>query len=103
LRSESADFVLTFVAPALAFATDRPGEAISIGLRVLRRTWPRNARYVFVPPLAVAALARIHFPGEPLLLVLVLAAPAALLNLLFKGATARFYLQSGFPQMLLTR
>ncbi len=88
------DFTLTFVTPALAFSTKRVGQALRLGLGMLRDHWPRTAWYAIVPPLAVLLMFRIAEPSSvgivPRLLI---AAGSALLNLWFKGATAAFYLR----------
>ena len=52
------DVALTFVTPALAFRTRRVGEAVSLGLRMIRSDWPSCAAYVLAPPLALEAFSR---------------------------------------------
>jgi hypothetical protein len=105
------DFGLTFVTPALALSTKRVREALRLGLRMVRYEWPANALYVLVPPLAIILIAQLipglitarHIaharPGgriqpvpESLRLVSSgIAAVAALVGLIFKGATVAFY------------
>ena len=90
----AVDFILTFVTPALAFSTARAGDAMGIGVRTLRETWPRCAWYALVPPLAIAAAGSL-LPDSVLSTsarVTYLAA-TALVALLFKGAAAAFYLR----------
>lgn len=88
------DAALTFVTPALAFSTHRVSEAWRIGLRLARRAWPRSALYLFIPPLAARLAAATLWSSESSLLAVLLAdSGAVLLLLLFKGATANFYLR----------
>lgn len=88
------EFGLTFVTPALAYTTRRITDAMRIGLRMIKDTWPRCALYVLVPPLAVTILSR-FLPSSVIgvWLRLALLPTSALVNLLFKGATAAFYLR----------
>jgi hypothetical protein len=91
------DFAGTFVTPALAFTTRSPDRAIRIGMTLLWRTFPHNAVYVFVAPLAlVLATWLIPAEGSPAT-VLGLGVVATLFNLLVKGATAAFYLRIAPP------
>lgn len=88
------DFILTFATPALAYSTSQAGEAFNIGIRTLRDSWPQCAWYALVPPLAIAALARflpdsIVSSGSRVIYL----GAIALLSLLFKGATAAFYIR----------
>ena len=85
------------VTPALAFTTRSPDKAIRIGLSLLRRTFPRNAAYVFVPPLALVVATRLIPAENSLVAVVALGAVATLFNLLVKGATAAFYLRVAPP------
>lgn len=88
------DFVCTFVTPALAFSTADVGEAFKSGVRFLRETWPQNAWYALLPPLAFQALGRFlpqaSVSSVPRLVLLCLIGPVALL---LKGAAAAFYLR----------
>lgn len=88
------EFVLTFVTPALAYTTRRVTEALRIGIRMIKDTWPKCALYVLVPPFAVTLIAR-FLPAQVVEVWwrLALLPGSALLNLLFKGATAAFYLR----------
>lgn len=86
------DFALTFVTPALIFTTKGASEALRIGLRLLRQTWPHAAPYVLVPPLAVVILSRlaggdVGWVGATVIVL------SYLVNLLAKGATASYYLR----------
>lgn len=85
------DMVGTFVTPALTYSTWRVTEAIAIGLRMLRRTWPHAALYVVAPPLAVVVVNMFNQTGLATATVTVVL--AALLNLLVKGAVAAYYLR----------
>jgi hypothetical protein len=87
------DFALTFVTPALAFSTERVGEALRLGFRMLRDHWPRTAWYSLVPPLAVVLMLRVSEPSSVRGVTIAAAAVSVLLNLWFKGATAAFYLR----------
>ena len=88
------DFLLTFVTPALAYSTRSAVEALHFGLRMIRTTWPSAVFYVFFPPLALQLLV---FQPERVIgsraVYVSAAAIAALINLLFKGAVAAFYLR----------
>jgi hypothetical protein len=89
------DFLLTFATPMLAFKTRSASQALDLGIRMIRQTWPRAALYVLVPPLALQLL--IYRPlglfRLSWLAIAIEAAVAALINLLFKGAVAAFYLR----------
>lgn len=87
------DFVLTFVTPALAFSTRQVGEALRLGVRMLRDHWPRTAWYALVPPLALVLLARVFDPSPTVAGRLAISAATTLLYVWFKGATAAFYLR----------
>jgi hypothetical protein len=93
------DFGLTFVTPALAYSTGSALEALGIGLRVIRRTWPSSAPYVLVPPLAFQLLARLE-PPTAFVADLGLQIAWVLTALLLKGAIARFYLRRFHPEDL---
>ncbi|MFP5219273.1 MAG: hypothetical protein ACLGIG_05985 [Actinomycetes bacterium] len=85
------DMVGTFVTPALVYSTWRVTEAVRLGVRLLRRSWPHAAVYVVVPPLALVLLNQVAQPAW--LLGAVGVVVAALLNLLVKGAVAAYYLR----------
>jgi len=88
------DVLFTFMTPALAFTTRRPGEAFSIGLNMLKDEWPHCAGYALVPPLAALLVVQ-TLPASALGTGarLALGLGTTLLNLWFKGATAAFYLR----------
>jgi hypothetical protein len=86
------DLALTFVPSALVFSTRSSGEALRIGLGLIRRTWPRSGLYVLCPPLALNMLNSIY-PTHITAVRLASAAGLAVLALLAKGATAAFYLR----------
>ncbi|HEX9695543.1 MAG TPA: hypothetical protein VGB64_04425 [Actinomycetota bacterium] len=83
------DVVLTFVMPALAYSTRRVGEALRIGLRMLRTGWPGHVAYVLVPPLALVSLSQLTESRWGA--VASLASMAV--GLLMKGAIAAYYLR----------
>jgi hypothetical protein len=89
------DLLLTFVMAELAFRTRSAIQALDDGLRMIWRTWPAEAYYVLVPPLAIQVLvyqlARIG--GTSWFGICAAAAVAALISLLFKGAITSFYLR----------
>jgi hypothetical protein len=86
------DFSLTFVTPALIYTSGRARDALTIGLGLLRTTWPHAAPYVLIPPLAVVILGRLSQGpvGAVGAIVIVI---SYTLNLLAKGATASYYLR----------
>jgi hypothetical protein len=88
-----ADFVLTFVTPALAFSTRQVSEALGIGWRTLWDGWPATAPYAVAAPLVLIGvgglLSRTIGAGGSIAVSLV----GLLLALLFKGATAAYYLR----------
>ena len=85
---------ITFVTPALAFFTASVNEALKVGWRMIRETWPACALYVFAPPLALEALARAWWVG-PLGIIgsIVVGLLGGLVGLASKGATAAFFLR----------
>ena len=88
------DFALTFVTPALAFSTKRIGEALRLGIDMLRNHWPQTAWYALVPPLAVVLMVRVTAPSSLSLIGrIAVSVGSTLLNLWFKGATASFFLR----------
>jgi hypothetical protein len=86
------DFLLTFVTPALAYSTRSVPSALSIGLTLIRQTWPRSALYVLCPPLALNAL-NYMFPVGGVIVHSIVTAAVVLTGLLAKGAIAAFYLR----------
>jgi hypothetical protein len=88
------DAAMTFVTPALAFSTRSVFAAITTGFRLARRAWPASALYMFIPPLAARLAAAVLWNDRiSVIMTIVADITAVLLNLLFKGATARFYLR----------
>ena len=87
------DFIATFMTPALAYTTRSADKAIRTGLRLVWRTLPASAPYVFVPPLALLLGTRIVSTENNVAAIVAFGVAATLLNLLVKGATARFYLR----------
>lgn len=86
------DIGLTFVTSALVFTTRSVGQALRIGLSMIRQTWPRSGLYVLCPPLALNMLNTIY-PIQIRAVQFVTAGGLALLALLAKGSTAAFYLR----------
>jgi hypothetical protein len=87
------DLALTFVTPALAFTTASATEALGIGFRMIRQTWPRSGLYILCPPLALNML-NAMYPTRSLAFTLVTTPALAVLALAAKGATAAFYLRN---------
>jgi hypothetical protein len=87
------DMLLTFVTPALAFTTRSVRRALRIGLSTIKREWGSARWYVLVPPLAISLVSRAVRPTAGVAAVVVPPVAAELLTLLFRGATAAFYLR----------
>ncbi|MEA2681927.1 MAG: hypothetical protein QOK05_255 [Chloroflexota bacterium] len=89
------DFLLTFMTPALAFTTTSASQAFRIGLRMIRKTWPAAAWYVFLPPLALQFLSVASGVDgtQSLPLIYGVGLIVATLDLAAKGAVAAFYLR----------
>ena len=88
------DFVLTFTTPALAFSTRSVWAALKENVNLIRRAAPASLIYVLIPPLAALITLRLVPPtrlGQAAWLALSML--GVFLNLLFKGATAAFYLR----------
>jgi hypothetical protein len=86
--------LLTFVTPALVYSSKRLRDAVPIGLRLLRVSWPRTAAYVLVP--AVLAGAPGFFLGfeetsSPNAFLTLLGALALSLG---RGAVAAYYIRT---------
>lgn len=88
----AVDFALTFVTPALVFTTQSAREALRLGIRMIRQTWPRSGLYVLCPPLALNML-NAMYPTHLPVVIMVRTAGLAVLALVAKGATAAFYLR----------
>ena len=88
------DVLLTFVVPALALTTSSVNEAWRIGLRMIRRTWPKSAWYVCAPGLTIVLAARAFDRGavDPWAHVTV-SVITAVVALWFKGAIVAFYVR----------
>ena len=86
------DFALTFVSPAIVYTTKSAHDALTIGLTLLKRSWPASVPYVLLPPLAVLLLTRVS-DGPLGWIGAVVYVAASLVNLLAKGATASYYLR----------
>jgi hypothetical protein len=86
------DIALTFVTSALVFSTRSAREALRIGFKMIRRTWPRSGLYVLCPPMALNMLNAIY-PTHIAPVRIATTVGLALLALLAKGATAAFYLR----------
>jgi hypothetical protein len=93
--SLAIDALLTFVTPALSYSTRKVLQAIAIGVPMIVREWPTCRWYVLVPPLAMLVVARgstVAVTGLTMTAVL-LTLGAVLIGLVFKGATAAYYLR----------
>ncbi|HUO47700.1 MAG TPA: hypothetical protein VMU09_02590 [Acidimicrobiales bacterium] len=91
------DVLLTFVVPALALSTSSVPQALRLGLRMIRITWPSCAWYVIAPGLTLTALAGL-FPTSKVgwWAPVIVGAVSTFLGLWFKGATVAFYARA-FP------
>lgn len=85
------DVLFTFVTPALVLTSHRVRDALRIGLRLLRATWPMAAAYVLIPPFAAVIISL--YTGLRPALSIPLVAASTMLNLLVKGATVAYYLR----------
>jgi hypothetical protein len=93
LWSFVVDLVLTFVMPALVFATANPFKATVIGMRYLRRSWSAVKWHALVPPMAIIVIGQIIRGGHTAVAYgVTITLIGAMLNLLFKGAQLRAYL-----------
>ena len=92
------DVALTFVLPALALSFRSVTTALSVGLRLIRRTWPQSLWYVLAPGLTATVFAS-ALPGSAFgsWLVAVFIVVGGVLALWFKGATVAFYVRA-FPK-----
>lgn len=86
--------LLTFVTPAIVYSSKHVSEAIPIGLRLLRVSWPRTAAYVLVP--AVLAGTPAVFLGlEPVgAWTVVWTAISTLALAVGRGTVAAYYLRT---------
>jgi hypothetical protein len=88
------DVLLTFVVPALALSTAKTMEAVRLGLRMLRASWPTARWYVLTPGLTITAIALL-LPASVLGYwgAATVGLVGTTLGLTFKGAVVPFYLQ----------
>ncbi|HWD96957.1 MAG TPA: hypothetical protein VG246_11100 [Acidimicrobiales bacterium] len=88
------DALLTFVTPALVFSTGSAVEALKIGFRTLRSTWPSSAWYVFTPGLTMSALVLV-LPTQAVNVTVgvVISVAGAMLAFGFRGAVVPYYLR----------
>jgi hypothetical protein len=91
------DIALTFVVPALALSTTSIGEALSLGCKMIRVTWPSSKWYALAPGLTATLLAGLlpSSAAGPWLPILI-GGVGTFLGLWFKGATVAFYARA-FP------
>ena len=87
------DIVLTFVTPALAFATRRVSEAWKIGITMIGSTWPKSAAYTIAPPLTLLGLATLNPTRLPALVAMLFAVVSVLIGMVLKGAIAAYFLR----------
>ncbi|MGH2755882.1 MAG: hypothetical protein ACRDLB_15810 [Actinomycetota bacterium] len=92
-----ADMIFTFASPALVFTTRQPTSAFSYGWDMLKTHRRHGLAYIVVPPLVVQALWSSPGIRIDLGLALTISIAGGLVGLLFKGATAAFYLRHGPP------
>lgn len=85
------DVAFTFVTPAIVFTSHRVRDALRVGFRLLRATWPGAAPYALIPPFAAVAVSL--YSGLRPAVSAPLVAASTLLNLVVKGATAAYYLR----------
>lgn len=86
--------LLTFVSPALVYSSRRVRDAIPIGLRLLRVSWPRTAPYAVLPA-ALAGVPGLFVGFAPLSPGTVLTTLLSTLVLAVgRGAAAAFYLRT---------
>ena len=86
--------VLTFVTPAIVYSSRRVRDAIPIGLRLLKVSWPATAAYVLVPA-AGASLPGLLGSVDPLQPEGLLAGLVSTLVLaLGRGAVSAYYLRT---------
>jgi hypothetical protein len=92
------DILLTFVVPALVFATDSATTAWTLGMAMLRQHWRHAAAYILAPPLALVATSRAlvnaFHSGWVYVVIQIL---IAMLDLAFKGAITAYYLRHAPP------
>ncbi len=86
--------LLTFVTPAIVYSSKRVRDAVPIGLRLLRVSWPRTAAYVLVPAVLAGAPALLtgFDPLGPRSAVASLL--GGLVLALGRGAVAAYYLRT---------
>jgi hypothetical protein len=89
-----SDVFLTFVVPALALSTAKTMEAVRLGLRMLRASWPTARWYALTPGLTITAIALL-LPASILGYwgAAAIGVASAALGLSLKGAVVPFYLQ----------
>lgn len=86
--------LLTFVSPAIVYSSKRVRDAVPIGLRLLRVSWPRTAAYVLVPAV-LAGVPGLLLGLEPVGGRTALATAFTTLVLaLGRGAVAAYYLRT---------
>ncbi len=87
----AVDVAFTFVTPAIVFTSHRVRDALRVGFRLLKATWPAAAPYALIPPLAAVAVSL--YSGLRPAVSIPLVAASTLVNLVVKGATAAYYLR----------
>jgi hypothetical protein len=90
----AVDALLTFAIPILVFTTRSAREALVLGVRFIRHTWPRSAWYIFTPGLTIGALALV-FPQTELSesVDVIISVVGGLMAFAFKGAAVPYYLR----------
>ena len=86
--------LLTFVTPAIVYSSKRVRDAVPIGLRLLRVSWPQTAAYVLVPAVLAGApsfFVDIDPTARPSVVPLVLSTVVLALG---RGTVAAYYLRT---------
>jgi len=87
------DVAMTFMTPTLAFTTRRARTAIGEGWYAIRRFWPADRAYLFVPALAVVLVSGLTMSEAPFIVRVSLSASSTLFATAVKGATVAFFLR----------
>lgn len=91
--SFALDVVMTFMTPILAFSTRSAQTALAEGWHAIRRYWPADRAYLFVPALAMVLASALTMPHVPLLVRFAFSTVSTLFATAVKGATVAFYLR----------
>ena len=86
--------VLTFVTPALVYSSKRVRDAIPIGLRLLRVSWPRTWVYALLPAVVAGVAGILVGFGPPSAKTVLVTLVSTAVLALTRGAVAAFYLRT---------